>query len=478
MLEFEKKIADFIKENALITSVERILLAVSGGADSIALLYAMCALKTEDNLGVELFCAHINHQLRGAEADADERFVVTQADELNVPVITKKVDVDSFAQQNKLSIETAARKLRIESLLDIAGINNCNCIATGHQMNDNTETILQRLSRGTAFRGLGGIWPARVFGNKVKIVRPLLCVTRNEIVGYLKQRNLKWRIDHTNADCTYRRNYIRHRLLPELQQQSKSSIIEQLFSLSLTAQRFQNLVCSQAEKAWQRIADFTGYKVEFDLKGFLMEPEPVKVELVRRCLTALGSGERDLSQRHYGKILRLAGQNISGKKMELPGGFIVRREYENLIFHRVRFAPPSSPRQAKPVILEIPGQTQFGQYLIEAKTYLAPSFTGGSVSRSVEMFDLDKLKLPLIIRSRQAGDRFWPLGLKAEKKVGKFLTAARLPQEVRVNVLIVADAEKIIWVWPVRMSEQVKITDMTKKILQLQIKNRHHCGAG
>ncbi len=478
MLEFEKKIADFIKVNALITSAERILLAVSGGADSIALLYTMWTLKTEKSLGVELFCAHINHQLRGTEADTDERFVVAQATELKIPIITKRVDVSGFADRNKLSIETAARQLRIESLLDIAGANDCSGIAMGHQKNDNAETMLHRLSRGTAFRGLGGIWPMRVFNDKIKFIRPLLCVTRNEIVEYLKQRNLKWQIDHTNADCTYRRNYIRHRLLPALQQQSKSSIIGQLFSLSLTAQRFQSLVCSQAEKAWQRLADFAGYKVEFDLKGFLTEPEPVKVELIRRSLTTLGSGERDLSQQHYEGILKIAKQNASGKSIELPGRFIVRRVYEKLIFTKCKKVAVSSNKIPDIITLEIPGRTQFGQYFIEATIYLAPSFTGGSVSRCVERFDLDKVKLPLVIRFRQDGDRFWPLGLAGQKKVGKFLTAARLPQEIRANVLIVADAEKIIWVWPVRMSEQAKITDTTQKILQLQIKNRHRKGAG
>jgi tRNA(Ile)-lysidine synthase len=482
MLEFEKKIADFIEENMLFSSDDSVLLAVSGGADSIALLYTMWALKTENSLGIELFCAHINHQLRGAEADEDESFVVEQAAELKIPIITKRVDVSGVADRNKLSIETAARKLRIESLLDIAGINNCNCIATGHQMNDNAETILQRLSRGTGFRGLGGIWPARVFDNKVKLVRPLLCVTRNEIVEYLKQRNLKWRIDHTNADCSYRRNYIRHRLLPELQQQSKSSIIKHLFSLSLTAQRFQNLVCSQAEKAWQRIADFAGYKVEFGLEGFLTEPEPVKVELIRRCLTALGSGEGDLSQQHYGRILRLAEQNAIGRKIELPGRFIVKCEYKKLIFSPGRKKTIHSDKTLDSIEIKIPGQTQFGEYSIEAKIlenvsykkhrdkYLAPQF--------IEGFDIDKLKPPLIVRHRQAGDRFWPLGLPSEKKVGKFLTAGKVPHEIREKVFIVADAEKIIWVWPVRMSEQAKITDTTRRILQLQIKNRHRMGAG
>jgi tRNA(Ile)-lysidine synthase len=483
MLGFEKKIADFIKANELFNSGDRVLLAVSGGADSIALLYTMEALKAEKVLHIELFCAHINHQLRGAEADNDERFVIEQAAVLNIPVFTRQVDVRGFARRNKLSIETAARKLRIENLLDIAAANNCNCIATGHQKNDNAETVLQRLSRGTGFRGLGGIRPVRVFDDKVKLVRPLLCVTRDEIITYLKEQNLRWRIDHTNADCTYRRNFIRHRLLPDLQQHNDSSIVEQLFSLSRSAQRFYDLVCSRVEKAWLRLAKCAGDKVEFDLRSFLLEPEPVKVELIRRSLTCLGSGERDLSQKHYEKILRLSKQNISGKQIELPGGFKAHREYGNLIFYnrRVGLAPPSSAK-AKAITVEIPGRTQFGQYLIEATIFDAgcsmldarrktKSRIENRESRIkfVERFDLDKVKPPLVVRSRQDGDRFWPLGLKAEKKIGKFLTAEKVPQEIRRKVFVVADVEKIIWVWPIRISGETKITDETQKILQLQI---------
>ncbi|OHB60762.1 MAG: tRNA lysidine(34) synthetase TilS, partial [Planctomycetes bacterium RBG_13_46_10] len=141
---FEKKVADFIKEGKLITPAERILLGVSGGADSTALLYTICALQTEKVLKVDLFCAHINHQLRGAEADKDESFVTEQAAALNIPVFTKRVDVCNLARREKLSIETAARKMRINAMLDIAGANGCSCIVTGHQMNDNAETVLQR----------------------------------------------------------------------------------------------------------------------------------------------------------------------------------------------------------------------------------------------------------------------------------------------------------------------------------------------
>ncbi len=480
---FEKKVADFIEANQLLDSGDRVLLAVSGGADSIALLHAMQALKAENVLAAELFCAHINHQLRGPEADSDEDFVTAQADSLGLPARTKRLDVRGFAHANRLSIETAGRKLRIESLLETAKANNCARIATGHQKDDNAETIVHRLLRGTGFRGLGGIWPARTFGDEIKFVRPLLCVTRDEIVEYLQERNLEWRRDHTNADCTYKRNYVRHRLLPALQQQCNDPLAEQLSELARSARRFHALVQSRAEKAWSEPANSTVDKAVLSLKDFLAEHQAVKVELVRRSLTTIGSGERDLTHQHYERILQLAEKHVGGKKVELPGGFIVQCEYENLIFTRPEKLSRADEQSNQSANLDVPGRTRFGNCLItatiiEGQHSNANGFRMDSCLRRndvraqnkfTEKFDFDKVRLPLVVRFHEAGDRFWPLGLAGAKKVGKFLTAARVPQQIRRQALIVADSEKIIWIWPVRISEQAKITGETKKVLELRI---------
>jgi tRNA(Ile)-lysidine synthase len=496
LLEFEKKVAGFIKANSLFSPAGKILLAVSGGADSTALLYALCAIKAEGVFSGDILCAHINHQLRGTESDGDEAFVIAQADKLNLAITTKRLDVRGFARKNKLSIETAARKLRIESLLDIAKANDCRWVATAHQKGDSAETVIQRLVRGTGFRGLGGIWPVRKFAPVavlhptaslceakrggvrqqdagVSFVRPLLCVRRDEIVEYLNKCNLKWRIDRTNNDCSYRRNFIRHRLLPALQQRCSGSIVERLAELSQSAQRFYSLVCSEAEKVWPQLADCTADNVTLDLKSFLAQTPAVKVEIVRRCLTYLGGGERDLTHRHYERVLQLSQQKTNGRQIELPDGFIVWREYGNLIFARPKEALKPKEHIIKSKKIKVPGQTQIDSFLIEATILEADMQRFEKFKRDksnfVEWFDLDNVKLPLAVRSREWGDRFVPLGLREEKKVGKFLTAAKTPRQIREKIFIVADAEKIIWVWPVRISEQAKVTGSTRKILQLQI---------
>jgi tRNA(Ile)-lysidine synthase len=481
LLEFEKKVAGFIKANGLFGSADKILLAVSGGADSTALMYAMCAIKAENvpalplagKLSGDILCAHINHQLRGSESDGDEAFVIAQADKLNLAITTKRLDVRGFAHKNKLSIETAARKLRIESLLDIAKANNCKWVATAHQKDDNAETVIQRLVRGTGFRGLGGIWPVRKFADGIGFVRPLLCVRRDEIVEYLRKRNLKWRVDRTNDDCKYRRNYIRHRLLPALQQQCNGSIVEQLSELAQSAQKFYSLVCSSVEKIWPQLTDCTADNVTLDLKSFLAQPPAVKVEMIRRSLTYLGGGERDLTHRHYERVLQLSQQNISGREIGLPDGFVVWCEYGKLIFARAKGVLKPEEQISKSIKLEVPGRTRFARYLIEAAIFEAEGrkFEKFKAQKTnfVEWFDLDNVKLPLVVRSREDGDRFVPLGLREEKKVGKFLTAAKVPQQIRKKVFIVADAEKIIWVWPIRIGEQAKVASGTRKILQLRI---------
>jgi tRNA(Ile)-lysidine synthase len=489
LLEFEKKLADFIAANRLFGPAEKVVLAVSGGADSMALIYAMHSLKTDSLFNIGLHCAHINHQLRGIEADLDEEFLVAQATKLKLAVTTRRIDVRGFAHIHKLSIETAARQLRMEALIDIAKTNDCSLVATAHQKNDNAETIIQRLSRGTGFRGLAGIWPERVFADNIKFVRPLLCFTRDEIVKYLQQRNLKWRTDHTNADCTYRRNYIRHKLIPALQQDCTGSVVEELSQLAQLARGYYSVVRSRADELWPQLAVCDDGKTVLDLELFLGESHPVKVELIRRSLDNIACGERYVTQQHYEGILQLAKQNITGREIELPGGFIVQREYGNLIFSNYRmsnsrlrheFAHAASqtawagePAHPTTVTIEIPGQATFEDFLIYA-VILEKSevdFERFKVTKtdSIEWFDLDKIKLPVIIRRRQPGDRFVPLGQTEAKKLGKFLTAQRVRHEIRGKVLVVADQKKIIWIWPARISEQSKITGETRKILQLQI---------
>ncbi|MHC4221901.1 MAG: tRNA lysidine(34) synthetase TilS, partial [Planctomycetota bacterium] len=238
--------------------------------------------------------------------------------------------------------------------------------------------------------------------------------------------------------------------------------------------RYYDLICDQADKVLGQILTCTDDKVVLNIEYFSSQPEPVKIELIRRSLTKLGSGQRDLKQLHFKKILQLANENVSGRKIELPAGFGAQREYDKLIFTRDNPITTQKPIPAKAIT--VPGRTNFADYLIQASMIEVcqkdlEKFKAKK-NQFTEWFDLTKVKLPLKIRFRRNGDKFQPLGLPAEKKIGKFLTAERLSHQLRQETMIIEDIEKIIWLCPVRISQQTRITAQTTKVLQLQVSRR------
>jgi len=468
----EDKVACFIRAHRLFEGTARILLAVSGGADSIALLHVMRTLASKGVLPADLTCIHINHQLRGAASTGDAAFVLEQAAKLKLPCITRNIDVSTWARTQKLSIETAGRQLRLACLGQVAQGHDCAWIATGHQQDDNAETVLHRLRRGTGFRGLAGIWPYRPLADGPRLARPLLGCTRAEIVAYLQSRHLKWREDRSNADCVYTRNYIRHRLLPHLQSECAGPLTAELADLAASAQNLHLRVAKEAEAATIRHVTSVGDARAIEAVALAALPEMVAVELVRGQLTGLGCGERDLTQHHYRGILALARPDSTGKAMCLPGGFVACRQHDRIVLCR----PASSDSVPIPTAgakLTVPGTTDFAGYRIEARiltcTESVMKEIKGDKGPFVEYLDFDRIGSDFVVRGRRQGDRFVPLGLPGEKKVGKFLTAARVPEETRRQVLIVADQEQILWVCPVRISERVRITDRTRRILALSV---------
>jgi tRNA(Ile)-lysidine synthase len=461
--KLEQKTADFIVAEQLAPAGGKVLLAISGGADSSALLHVLAVLR------LDVHCAHINHQLRTDEAQRDEDFVIEQCQKLKVPVVTKKIDVRDYAKKSKLSIETAARNLRIEKLVEIAKEQNCVCIATAHHKNDNAETIIDRLIRGTGLRGLCGIWPAKKFADGITFIRPLLCATRDEIIQYLNSRNLKWCTDRTNTDFAYRRNFIRHRLLPALQNDSQSDIVDRLAVLSKVSRGFYQMVCRTTDAIWPDIATVNESNIVVDSDKIASQPAEIKTEIARRALAHLGCGEQDITERHYTSILQLPDDS----RLQLPNRITVHRQGGKIVLEKHLKTKPAQSITIDPVVLKVPGVTQFGPYTINADIIEIEQkdLAGFKKTKTnlVEWFDFEKLKLPLEVRIRKRGDKFWPLGLAGEKKVGKFLTAAKVSQSLRRRLLVVADAEKIIWLYPIRISEQAKVTNDTRKVIQIKI---------
>lgn len=469
MEPLERKVADFIQSRGLFAPDGRILLAISGGADSVALLYVMHRLGREGIVAADLLCVHLNHGLRGAAGDGDEAFVIREAEELGLPVVVRSLDVNDHARENRLSTETAARQLRLANLGEIARQEGCSSVALGHQQNDNAETVLQRLERGTGIRGLGGIRPSRSAGEGLVFVRPLLRCSRQEIVNYLRDRNLSWREDHTNAVCTYTRNRIRHRLLPLLQEASEGSLIEELTTLSTSAARLQDRIAAEASTAIRKHARLVATRATIDARTLAALPEAVAVEVLRQLLTQLGLGERDLTGRHYKGLLELAGRDQAKMRMSLPADFSALRERDVIILHK-----PTAPREGSPdpIELRVPGTTDFGPYRIEAKILDGTRIKKRAIANENpfrECLDFNRIHLPLVARTRRPGDRFVPLGQRSEKKLGKFLTAARVTDDRRRRTFLIEDTETILWLCPIRISDRAKVTEQTSIVLDLTV---------
>ncbi len=504
-LVFEKNVAVFAEKRGLFSGLGRILLAVSGGADSVALCSAMAKLATGGSLspgpvndaasrvepatGVELVIGHVNHNLRGSASDGDEEFVAELGETLGLTVLTRSVATRDYAAGRKVSIETAARQLRRDALIDMAAQGKCGAIATAHHKDDNAETVVHRLMRGTGIRGLGGIWPERTLsgaGGKVRFIRPLLCANRAEIVEYCKGKQLSWRTDHTNDDVSFTRNRIRHLLLPHLQQASEGKLCDQLAELSQASRRLYGKIALEVDGLWEQAAVTVGDdEVVLDMAVLAGHFKAVWVELVRRALTQIGSGERNLTREHYQRIIQLA-EGPAGRTVQLPGGFLATSDYGKVILSKPQGEGSVASKDSdagkgsgtfsesgQEAVLPIPGEVVFEGVKIEATVLAAEEFDieGFKAQKDgfVECLDLDRIAGEVTVRRPRAGDKFWPIGLKGPKKAGKFVTAQRISRKKREKLLIITDKQKILWLAPLRASEETKITGQTKRIVQLRI---------
>ncbi|MDD5011145.1 MAG: tRNA lysidine(34) synthetase TilS [Phycisphaerae bacterium] len=468
MQDIENKIADFIKQHHLLSAKGNVLLAVSGGADSVAMLYILRKLYPK-----ALRIAHINHQLRGAESLKDEEYVKSLADKFDLPIAIESVDVKTYAKENKLSIETAARKLRLDALCKIADKCKCRYIATAHHKNDNAETVIHRILRGTGFKGLAGIRPMAAINDKF-FIRPLLCLSRRQIEDYLKNQNIQWQTDHTNIDCRFTRNRIRHKLLPCLEKDSPN-LIESIFSLSRHSAILADNIESCAKAAEQDcFISKDNTQTAIDLKKFLNQPQPVQVELIQTVLTYLGGGLKNFTSEHYHKIIDFAESSQSGKTLTMPGKIKIVKGYDKFFI-----AAPLQKTDAaqNEIVLSVPGKTSFGGWRIETEILSMKDRDAENIKNNkdkfVEWFDYDQIELPLTVRPRRQGDKFKPFGQAGFKKVGKFLTSEKIDLNSRKQTFLICNSKKILWLVPIRRSSEAVIKGQNKRILQIKIVKRH-----
>lgn len=451
----EQKVLKFAIADNLWSKDSKLLLAVSGGADSVALVEILANLNSAGKIHCHFHIAHINHLLRDEKSFDDEQYVKSLAKKHNLPATCLRIDVKTYAKEKKLSLETTARDLRLDALRKIARQNNCSAIVTAHHKNDNAETVIHRLLRGTGFKGLAGIRPKTSLTG-ITFIRPLLCLCKTEIEDYLSSRNINWQTDLTNTDCRFTRNRIRHRVIPYVQKQSTADIADLLFKLSEKTLKLYEKIEEQAKSAVEK-------SEILDTDKFINYHSLLQVEVIQNLLRKQNIGLQKFTNAHYNKIMKFIAQAKVGKSLQLPLNAVIQKTQNGFYVSHSKKQPSENERVALP----IPGKVRFADWLVETEIVPAKKISISSIKNKkdnfVEWFDLEQLKQPLIVRNRQKGDKLTPFGLNSPKKIGKFAASAN-------QAIIIQDSEQILWFAPIRRSSIAAITNKSRTFLIIRIK--------
>ncbi|MCK4859126.1 MAG: tRNA lysidine(34) synthetase TilS [Candidatus Omnitrophica bacterium] len=341
MPSFIVKVKNTIKKYSLFSENDKLIVAVSGGADSVTLLFLLFFLKKEYNLDISV--AHFNHQIRLKEAEADALFVQEIAAKLNLPFVLKKRDVPLYAKRKKLSLEEAARNLRYEFLEETAKAKGANKIALGHNKNDQVETILMRLLRGGGSQGLGGMLPKRLLAEKVSIIRPLIETSRQEILDFLKQKKIKFREDKTNKETIYLRNRIRYRLIPYLGRYNPR--IEQILFNTAENLREENGYLEQvAQEAFSQISQYEDKKVTLSLYKLNKLHPVLQKRVLRLAIKGAKGNTKEITYQHWQTLDLLINKNEGNLFLDLPQ-IRIQKKNDKVIF--LRSKPGMRPKKIK-----------------------------------------------------------------------------------------------------------------------------------
>jgi tRNA(Ile)-lysidine synthase len=463
----EERVFDFIRRHRLLPAREKLVVAVSGGVDSVCLLHILAGLK--ERLKIKLHIAHLDHQLRGAESKADAEYVAALARRLGIPATIERREVRGYQKQKRLSLEEAAREVRYRFLADVAGATGAKRVAVGHTQDDHIETILMHLIRGAGTRGLRGLqpateWPAE--NGKLIVIRPLLEVSHQETEDYGQRHRLAPRLDASNLSLSPLRNRIRRQLLPLLQGYNPG-IAEALLRTGRIAGDDIDFLDRETTKLWNKIARQEGEAIILDRPRFDRLPLTLKRYLLRSGAEKLLGSAKDIEMRHIEEMMALLG-GAAGKRLSLPGGLSFITGYENHTLTTDIAALSPLPGLEGETRLNIPGQTEFSGWRVEAAIIGQAEMT--EKDDFTAHLDLAETGNRLTVRARQRGDQFQPLGLPGLKKLGEFMIDARIPRPWRQNIPIVGSPEQIVWVVGWRIDERVKVTEKTKKVLRLEFK--------
>ncbi|WP_394885796.1 tRNA lysidine(34) synthetase TilS [Clostridium butyricum] len=460
-----KKVMSYIKDNNLIKSGDKVLVALSGGPDSVCLLNILYNLKAE--LNIEIGAAHLNHLLRDKDAFEDEEYVKTLCKSLDIPCFVKRVDINKYSKDKKMSSEMAGRDARYNFFDDIVKDEGYTKIATAHNANDQAETILFRLMRGSGIEGLCGIKVRRD-----KIIRPILCLSRKEVEEYIEINNLKPRIDKTNFEKIYNRNKIRLDMIPYIKENFNEDIIQTLNRMSVLLQKDNEFIENSARSFYEKHcieqSDYFIIKKEmFDNK------EAVVTRVIRYALTNFSKTHYDFEMKHIYEICNLA-KNNSGKAIDLPNKIYAENIYGDIyIKERININNIDVKQEIVVNKNEINGKKIFfDNENIEFLVLKNDSNLDLNQNNFIKYFDFDKINDSISLRKRKNGDKIIPLGMKGSKKIKDLFIDMKVPKEERDCIPLLCFDENISWIVGIRVSEEYKITNKTKNILRVIVERK------
>jgi len=450
--------------DAMLAPEAHILVAVSGGADSVALLLGLAELAARG--GWSLTVAHFNHGIR-AEAAADAAFVEALARKLGLPCVVGAADVPAAAARDAVSLEMAARDARYRFLLATAHARGCSAVATAHTADDQAETILLRIARGTGTTGLAGIRPSRDCDG-IRVLRPLLDVTRADVEAFLRDRGQTWREDTSNRDPAHARNRVRHRILPLLAAELNPRVREALCRLATLAHADDEALQALAASATAACVGDNGRLVVARWQP--LQPA-VRSRILQGWLQAAGIPAARLTHEHCAAVAALCVSSAGCRTLDIGDGWAVRREYGELA---VVFT--AGKRDDFRVRLLVPGTTAIPALGIRIAATLAPGLTRdrpaapGTYPARASLAWRPELP-PLVVRAWQPGDRMRPSGMRGSRKLQDVFVDLRVPAARRGRIPVFTCGTAIVWLPGYRVAAGWEVTAPEAPNLQLAVRS-------
>ena len=465
MWKTEQKVKVYVERFHMIEPKDTIVLGISGGADSVCLLKILARWK--EAWGISLRAVHVHHQLRGEEADADERFVRELCENEGIPCRVFHEDVQGMAQREKIGLEEAGRIARYRCFATVCEDVGGGKIALAHHQDDLAETMLHHLVRGTGMAGLCSLKP--VSGNRI---RPLLCLEKEEILVYLEAAGQPWRTDSSNLEDDYTRNRIRHHVLEELKTEVKPRAVRHMAQLSEELEETRAVLAQvAAEKRRQYVRKSEkGMLLAEELKK---EPDLIGRQIVHDLLKEISGKQKDFTRIHVEAVQELWNRKV-GARRDLPYGMQAIRTYDGIYLERK--AEKCETRDSeKNAGIQINVQSEGTESFQIGELTLTVSRTArdfGEIpeKKYTKWFDYDRIKQTLVIRHRQPGDRICLFDGGGSKKLKDYLIDRKIPAQKRDQLWLLADGSDILWIIGDRISAAYKVTAESQRILQAEIK--------